>query len=160
MVLRLQFRNCHLAWRAPQKVPGTDPNAGFPLDFQWFTNTGYLLIENAVRFTGRVGCTACYVCSHPSLILWGRTKSKPSRTSLTAGAELCRCPRIHNPPIKIADSGQSEQIGKYKFSSSRGTWIDKIQLNNLETALKEDCQGLKKHLLPDLQLSHHSQALK
>lgn len=35
--------------------------------------------------------------------LLGRTKSKPSRTSLTAVTELCQCVRIHNPAIKVTN---------------------------------------------------------
>lgn len=152
-------QNSHLSWRAPQRDPGADPNSMFPLDFQWFTNTRYLLIENAFCVTCTVDCIAYYVCSHSSLILLGSTKSKPCRTSHTVVAELCHSLRIHNPANQVTDSGQSKQKVKYKFSSSRDKWIDKIQVNNLETAITEDFLGLKKYILPDIQLSHHSQAL-
>lgn len=74
-------------------------------------------------------------------------------------AELCHSLKIHNPANQVTNPGQSEQKGNYKFSSSRGMWIDKIQVNNLETAITENCLGFKKHILPDLQLSHLSQAL-
>lgn len=92
-------------------VPRTDPNMGFPLDFQRLTNTGYLLMGNAFRVTGRSCCSAYYVHSHPSLILAGRIVSKPSRISLTVEAELCQCMKNHNPAIKVTNPGQSEQIG-------------------------------------------------
>lgn len=151
-------QNSHILKSTSQDL-GADPNSEFPLYFQLFTNTGYLLIENAFCVTGRVGCIDYYVCSHLSLILSGSTKSNPCRTSHTVVAELCHILWIHNPANQATYSGQSKQKGKYKFISSRGMWIDKIQVNNLETAITKDYLGVKKHRLPDLQLSHHSQAL-
>lgn len=156
--VEIKVQNSHLPWRAPRKDLGADPNSGFPLDFQWFTNTGYLLIENTFCVTGRVGCIAYYVCTNPSLILLGSTKSKPCRTSHTVVAELFHSLRIHSPANQVTNPGQSKKKGKYKISSGRGMWIDKIQVNNLETAIPEDCLDLKIYILPH-QLSHHSQAL-
>lgn len=90
----------------------------------------------------QVELVAYYVCSHSSLTLSGSPKSNPCRTSYTVVAELCPILRILNPANQVTNSGQSKQKEKYKFISSRGMSIDKMQVNNLETAITKDYLGL------------------
>lgn len=106
------------------KGPGNRSKQKLSFGFSMIYKTGYSLIENSFHVTGRVDCTAFYVHGHPPLMFSDRTQSKRSRTSLTV--------------VRVENPGWSKQTRRYKCISSRGTWTDKNQLNNLQTALTKN----------------------